>query len=126
MHLLKNKYIFYNKPFWVNKRVNSKSMEASKHIEVKRNEFLRQFEALVDNELIAIEFAEQERRVFLTKLVISDHLKEEGYDILLIQKVLDMHLDTKIKIVPTCKEVKSYMRRNKLKYQKLLPVGIAL
>lgn len=101
-------------------------MEASKHIEVKKNDFLRQFEALVNNELIAIEFAEQERRVFLTKLVISDHLKEEGYDILLIQKVLDMHLDTKIKIVPTCKEVKSYMRRNKLKYQKLLPVGIAL
>ncbi len=101
-------------------------METKNTIEVSKNEFLRQFEALVDNELIAIEFAEQENRIFLTKLVISDHLSDEGYDTLLIQSVLDIHLDTKTKIVPTCKEVKSFMRRYKTKYQKLLPVGIAL
>jgi predicted GNAT family acetyltransferase len=58
--------------------------------------------------------------------VVSDHLADEGYDTLLIKTVLDLFLDSKTKIVPTCKEVKSFMRRNKMKYQKLLPVGIAL
>jgi predicted GNAT family acetyltransferase len=101
-------------------------MATKNNIEVKKNEFLRQFEALVDNELIAIEFAEQENRIFLTKLVVSEHLADEGYDTLLIKTVLDLFLDSKTKIVPTCKEVKSFMRRNKMKYQKLLPVGIAL
>ncbi len=101
-------------------------MATKNNIDVKKNEFLRQFEALVDNELIAIEFAEQENRIFLTKLVVSDHLADEGYDTLLIKTVLDLFLDSKTKIVPTCKEVKSFMRRNKMKYQKLLPVGIAL
>lgn len=101
-------------------------MATKNNIDVKKNEFLRQFEALVDNELIAIEFAEQENRIFLTKLVVSDHLADEGYDTLLIKTVLDLFLDSKTKIVPTCKEVKSFMRRNKMMYQKLLPVGIAL
>lgn len=101
-------------------------METNNTIEVNKNIFLRQFEALVENELIAIEFAEQENRIFLTKLVINDNLKQEGYDILLIRSVLELHLDSKTKIVPTCKEVKSFMRRYKATYQKLLPVGIAL
>jgi len=101
-------------------------MATKNNIDVKKNEFLRQFEVLVDNELIAIEFAEQENRIFLTKLVVSDHLADEGYETLLIKAVLDLFLDSKTKIVPTCKEVKSFMRRNKMMYQKLLPVGIAL
>lgn len=101
-------------------------MESKNTIEVSKNEFLRQFEALVDNELIAIEFAEQENRILLTKLVVCNYLCDEGYDTLLIKSVLDIHLDTKTKIVPTCKEVKSFMKSNITKYQKLLPVGIAL
>lgn len=93
---------------------------------LKKNKFLRQFEALVDNELIAIEFAEQERKTFLTKMIISDHLIEKGYKDKFIALVLDQLKEDAIKVVPTCKEVKSFMRGNKLKYADLLPVGIAL
>lgn len=95
-------------------------------MDVKKNEFLRQFEALVDNELITIEFSEQERKTFLTKMVISDHLIEAGYKELMIKSVLDVLKADEVKVVPTCKEVKSFMRRNKMLYQSMLPVGIAL
>ncbi|WP_229737254.1 GNAT family N-acetyltransferase [Psychroflexus salis] len=95
-------------------------------LEIKKNEFLRQFEALVDNELITIEFAEQERKMFLTKMVISDHLIEDGYKEKMIKSVLDLLKEEEVKVVPTCKEVKSFIRRNKFLYQSMLPVGIAL
>mgnify|MGYP002395052481 CR=1 FL=1 len=95
-------------------------------LEIKKNEFLRQFEALVDNELITIEFAEQERKMFLTKMVISDHLIEDGYKEKMIKSVLDLLKEEEVKVVPTCKEVKSFIRRHKFLYQSMLPVGIAL
>lgn len=97
-----------------------------KGLELKKNDFQRQFEALVDNELITIEFSEQERKTFLTKMVISEHLIEEGYQEKMIQLVLDFLKENNVKVVPTCKQVKSFMRKNKLKYKDMLPVGIAL
>lgn len=95
-------------------------------LEIKNNEFLRQFEALIDNELITIEYAEQERKLFLTKMVISDHLKADGYEERLVKSVLDMLKAQDIKVVPTCIEVKRFIRKNKFLYQSMLPVGIAL
>ncbi|WP_188458038.1 GNAT family N-acetyltransferase [Psychroflexus planctonicus] len=95
-------------------------------ISIKKNDFLRQFEALVDNELITIEFAEQDRKTFLTKMVISDHLKEDGYVNIVVKSVLDILKEEEVKVVPTCIEVKSFIRRNKMLYQSMLPVGIAL
>lgn len=95
-------------------------------INIKNNEFLRQFEALVDNELITIEYAEQERKTFLTKMVISDHLREAGYQDKVVKSVLDILKHQEVKVVPTCKEVKSFIRRHKFLYQDMLPVGIAL
>lgn len=93
---------------------------------LKKNDFQRQFEALVNNELITIEFSEHERKTFLTKMIISNHLIEEGYKEQMIELVLDYLKENNTKVVPTCKEVKSFMRRNRLKYKDLLPVGIAL
>ncbi|MGM0635630.1 MAG: GNAT family N-acetyltransferase [Bacteroidota bacterium] len=96
-------------------------------LEVKKNEFQRQFEALVDNELMTIEFSEQDRKIFLTKMIISDHLIEAGYSNKFIKLVLDkIKEDHKMKVVPTCPEVKSFIKRNRLIYKDLLPVGIAL
>lgn len=97
-----------------------------KTMEIKKNEFLRQFEASVDYELITIEFAEQERKMFLTKMVISDHLREDGYVDVMVRSVLNLLKDQGVKVVPTCIEVKSFIRKNKFLYQDLLPVGIAL
>ena len=38
-------------------------------INLENNEFLRQFEAKFNNSLARIEYAEQERKIFLTKII---------------------------------------------------------
>ena len=43
-------------------------------VELQNNEFLRQFETSVNGSLARIEYAEQERKIFLTKLVIPEML----------------------------------------------------
>ena len=41
-------------------------------ITIENNEFLRQFEVKVSDSLARIEYAEQERKIFLTKIHIPD------------------------------------------------------
>jgi hypothetical protein len=58
--------------------------------ELVDNEFLRQFELKVENEMAIIEYSLQERKIFLTKLIIPDAIRtrefELEYKILLIFK----------------------------------------
>ena len=39
---------------------------------LENNEFLRQFEVVVDGSMARIEYAEQERKIFLTKLIVPE------------------------------------------------------
>ena len=41
--------------------------------EIKDNELLRQFETKTDNGLLTIEYAIQERKIFLTKLCANEN-----------------------------------------------------
>ncbi|SHI53713.1 hypothetical protein SAMN04488096_102276 [Mesonia phycicola] len=95
--------------------------------EIKNNEFLRQFEATINNELIKLEYSEQERKIFLSKLEISEDLIDQGYQEKFLTKIFDFIKDKgRIKIVPTSKEVKKFFRKNKFKYSDLLPIGISI
>ena len=44
--------------------------------ELVDNDFLRQFEMKIDNELAKIEYSLQERKIFLTKLVVPEEIIE--------------------------------------------------
>lgn len=95
--------------------------------EIKDNEFLRQFEATIEEEFVKLEYSDQERKIFLSKLVISENLQEKGYQELFLTRVFD-YIEEKgrIKIVPTSKEVKRFFKANKIKYSELLPIGISI
>ena len=41
---------------------------------LENNEFLRQFEVVVNGSMARIEYAEQERKIFLTKLIVPEDL----------------------------------------------------
>ena len=43
------------------------------------NDFLRQFEIKIDNHLAKIEYSLQERKIFLTKLIIPEGIKDENF-----------------------------------------------
>lgn len=94
------------------------------NISITDNEFLRQFETEIEGELATIEYSAQDRKIFLTKLVMNDELREKGYLEPFIEKVLEMIKERDIRVMPTCPAVAKFMRKHRRKYKEMLPVGI--
>ncbi|MEP0262744.1 N-acetyltransferase [Dokdonia sp.] len=97
-------------------------MEAMTAIELTDNEFLRQFEATFDEKMAKIEYSLQERKIFLTKIMMPEGT--EGHMNDFIVSVFREVEDRNISLVPTSPEIAKFMRSNRRKYKKLLPVGI--
>lgn len=93
-------------------------------LEVVDNEFLRQFETTIEGKKAKIEYSLQERKIFLTKLIMNEELAEKGYEEEFIQAVFSIIEERNIRLVPTSPEIASFMRKNRRKYKDLLPVGI--
>ncbi|MDX1754051.1 hypothetical protein SAMN06296241_3022 [Salinimicrobium sediminis] len=91
---------------------------------VNDNEFLRQFECEIDGDLARIEYSSQDRKIFLTRLDMSEELKEKGYLEPFIEEVLQLIKDREIRVMPTSPVIAKFMRKNRRKYKDLLPVGI--
>lgn len=89
------------------------------------NEFLRQFELKHNNSLARIEYAEQERKIFLTKLVIPKEINSPEFEEIFIKKALEFIADKNLKVVPTSPRIAGFVRKNR-SYKSLLPVGIKL
>ena len=94
-------------------------------INVENNEFLRQFEVKYKNSLARIEYAEQERKIFLTKIHIPKELKDDKFEEQFIIKVLEFIEEKKLRVVPTSPKIAGFVRKNKA-FKHLLPVGIKL
>ena len=94
-------------------------------IELTNNEFLRQFETTLDGSLARIEYAEQERKFFLTKLIIPEEIDNIEFEENFIKTVLEFISEKNLRVVPTSPKIASFVRRNKV-YKSLLPVGIKL
>ena len=94
-------------------------------VELRNNEFLRQFETLINGSLARIEYAEQERKIFLTKLVIPVELNDTEFEENFIKSVLEFISEKNLKVVPTSPKIAGFVRKNK-SYKSLLPVGIKL
>lgn len=92
-------------------------------IEITDNDFLRQYEARIEGELAKIEYVEQERKMFMTKLMMSDGLREKGYLEPFIKAVLDEAKKKEATVMPTCSEVVAFFRSHKT-YKNMLPTGI--
>lgn len=89
------------------------------------NEFLRQFEVKVDDHLAKIEYSLQERKIFLTKLIIPEEVKSESFQDDFIKAVFENIEQRKLSVVPTSPEIAKFVRRNR-KYKRMLPVGVRI
>lgn len=97
-------------------------MEAMTAVELNDNEFQRQFEATFDGKMAKMEYSLQERKIFLTKIFMPEGTEEFMNDfIIAVFKEVE---DREINLVPTSPEIAKFMRSNRRKYKKLLPVGI--
>ncbi|MGA1030755.1 MAG: GNAT family N-acetyltransferase [Flavobacteriaceae bacterium] len=89
------------------------------------NEFLRQFELKHNNALARIEYSEQERKIFLTKLAIPKEINSPEFEEAFIKKALEFIAEKNLKVVPTSPKIAGFVRKNR-SYKSLLPVGIKL
>ena len=69
--------------------------------ELVDNDFLRQFEIKIDGHLAKIEYSLQERKIFLTKLIIPEDIKEENFKKEFLAAVFEQVAERNLSIVPT-------------------------
>gem|GEM_PF-108942 len=105
--------------------VSSSKMESA-DIVIRQNDFLRQFESDIKDQLIAIEYSDNERNLFLSKVKFAQEVHDEVIVDLFIKAVLDHLKEKEMTIVPTSPFVKKFIKMNKLRYKKMLPVGMAI
>ena len=89
------------------------------------NSFLRQYELKMGNQMATIEYSQQERKIFLTKLNIPEVLESEEFIESFLKVVLENIIEKNISVVPTSPPVAKFIRGNR-RYKKMLPVGIRI
>ena len=94
-------------------------------MEIKDNEFSRQFETTVDGKMLSIEYSVQERKLFLTKVNLPEGFDNEEIISEFIKMILDSAEDRRWRVVPTHPKVAAFFRKNP-RYKELLPPGIRL
>lgn len=93
--------------------------------ELVDNDFLRQYEIKVDNQLAKIEYSLQERKIFLTKLIIPENVTDEDFTKEFLSLVFEQIGERNLSVVPTSPEIAKFVRSNR-KYKRMLPVGLRI
>lgn len=89
------------------------------------NDFLRQYELKVENNMAVIEYSLQERKIFLTKMVVPETIESTDFKKEFLELVFADIKDRNISVVPTSPEIAKFVRSNR-KYKRMLPVGIRI
>jgi len=89
------------------------------------NDFLRQFEIKVDDDLAIIEYSLQERKIFLTKLIIPESVQDEDFKKDFLSLVFEEIESRNLSVMPTSPEIAKFVRSNR-KYKRMLPVGVRI
>ncbi|MGJ5641579.1 N-acetyltransferase [Formosa sp. S-31] len=93
--------------------------------EVIDNDFLRQFEYKVNDELAIIEYSLQERKIFLTKLIIPETITSSEFKEEFLSAVFEIIEERNLSVVPTSPDVAKFIRKNR-QYKSLLPIGVRI
>lgn len=94
-------------------------------MEIRDNEFSRQFETTADGKMLSIEYSVQERKLFLTRINLPDGFDNEEVLHEFIKTILDVAEEKRQKVVPTHPKVAAFFKKNP-KYKEMLPPGIRL
>ena len=92
---------------------------------VNDNAFLRQFEVEVGEDLAKIEYALQDRKIFLTKLIIPISNTDQNFEETFIKEVFELIREKNIRIMPTSPEIRKFIKKHK-EFKDLLPIGVRL
>lgn len=93
--------------------------------ELTDNTFLRQFQLEVDNELAKIEYSLQDRKIFLTKLIVPECITDDMFVEDFLKLVMENIQERNISVVPTSPPIAKFIRKNR-RYKSMLPVGLRI
>lgn len=91
---------------------------------IKNNELLRQFEAVSDSGKMVLEYAIQEKKMFLTKMSLAETENDESV-MSFLEYIMQVAQEKKYRVVPSHSKIATYFKKNK-KFQELLPPGIKI
>ena len=94
------------------------------NLDINDNNFLRQFEVNIGGQLAKVEYALQERKIFLTKIILPENTSDEFKEEFLVQ-IFEIIKVRKLRMMPTSSEIKKFLKSNK-EYMDLLPIGVRL
>ena len=94
-------------------------------MEIRDNTFSRQFETLVDDKLISVEYSFQEKKIFLTRINTFDGFNDEEFISELLKNIMEIAIERKLKVVPILPKIVVFFKKNPV-YKELLPPGIRL
>jgi len=89
------------------------------------NTFLRQFQLEVEGNLATIEYSLQDRKIFLTKLVVPETVTDDMFTEDFLKLVMANIQERNISVVPTSPPIAKFIRRNR-RYKSMLPVGVRI
>jgi hypothetical protein len=100
-------------------------MEAGTTMEIKDNTFARQFETIVDEGLVSVEYSFQEKKIFLTKINVPELFEDEEFISNFLKNIMEIAIEQKLRVVPILPKIVVFFKKNPI-YKELLPPGIRL
>jgi hypothetical protein len=94
-------------------------------IEIKDNTFARQFETIVPQGLLSVEYSFQEKKIFLTKINMPEGFDNQAIIDTLLKQIMEINIEKKFKVVPIHPKIAIFFKKNPI-YKELLPPGIRI
>jgi len=100
-------------------------MEPIETMEIKDNTFARQFETIVREGLLSVEYSFQEKKIFLTKINTPEGYDNQAVIDSLLKNIMEIVSEKKFRIMPISPKIALFIKKNP-KYKELLPPGIRI
>lgn len=101
------------------------NMESTAAMEIKDNTFARQFETVVPEGLLSVEYSFQEKKIFLTKINTPENFENQRVIDTLLKNIMELSIEKKFRVVPIHPKIAAFFKKNP-KYKDLLPPGIRI
>jgi len=92
---------------------------------VKDNSFARQFETIVPEGLLSVEYSFQEKKIFLTKINTPEGFENPALVDAVLKNIMEIIIERKFRLMPIHPKIVQFIKKNP-SYKELLPPGIRI
>ncbi|MGO4772269.1 N-acetyltransferase [Flavobacterium sp. W22_SRS_FK3] len=92
---------------------------------IKDNTFARQFEAILPEGMLSVEYSFQEKKIFLTKINTPEGFENQDLINALLKNIMEIIIEKKFRLMPIHPKIVLFIKKNP-QYKELLPPGIRI